>query len=76
VLGEWITQNGYKDIKIWGALLMVGDAKIASLENPAIYIITKLDRLKTYIDNLPDNEAYKSDLYHGLTSLFEKRNSL
>jgi hypothetical protein len=69
ILGEWLVQNGYRDIKPWGALLMVGDAKIASLEKPAIYVITKLERLRDYIENLPDNGIFKADAYEQLISL-------
>lgn len=70
-LKEWLAQNGFKDARIGGALLMVGDTKIATLEHPSIYIITKLDRLKTYLDELPDNPAFTSDFCSKLAFLFK-----
>lgn len=47
-LKNWLEKNGYQDIKINNAIVMVGNSNITKIEEPKVYIITDLNRINQY----------------------------
>lgn len=67
-LEEWLMKNGYEGIKVRGAILMAGDAKIESLNNPVIYIIQGVDGIKHYMDRTFEDQRFTEEFCAKLNS--------
>lgn len=69
-LEEWLMKNGYSDIKVKGAILMVGEARIEKIVSPALYVITGLDGIKKYIEGTFADQRFTPEFCEKLNALF------
>ncbi len=72
-LEEWLMKNDFSQIKVKGAILMVGDRyKIEKIEKPEVYIITSADGIKRYFDDTFEDSRFTPEFCAKLNELLEK----
>src|SRR3989344_6884445 len=71
-LEKYLHENGFGNMRSHKTLLMVGDAKIEELKEPAAYVITNLEHLKKYVDGLYDDERFTPEFRERLGTFLNK----
>ena len=71
-LEEWLMKSGLGSIKVKGAVLMTGKAKIEDIKNPAVFIVNGLDQIKRFIDGAYEDPEFTEEFCAKLDKLFTK----
>lgn len=74
-LEEWLVKNSHDRIKVKGAILMTGEAKIEEIKDPAIYVIKGLDGIKNFFDGCFDDQRFTEKYCEELNLIFQKSGS-
>jgi len=69
---EWLMKNNFEGVKVKGAVLMVGPAKITKITNPAVYIVRNLDEIKRFIDGIQPDSYFTKEFCSNLWNLLKK----